>query len=164
MVRLLRMQGARPKYFHGAIGGNFRLDAIQAAVLRVKLPHLAGWIAARREVAARYRAMFAQARVPAELVLPGHVAGHIYTQFVIRAPRRDALRGALADAGVETLVYYPLPFHLQGCYADLGYGPGSFPHAEQAAGEVLALPMYPSLTAGEQAYIVERIAAFYARG
>lgn len=160
-LRALRVHGASPKYRHALIGGNFRLDALQAAVLRVKLPHLATWIAARRENAARYRELFANARVPAELRLPGHVPDHVYNQFVIRAPERDRLRTALAQAGVETAVYYPVPLHLQECYRELGYRPGSMPVAERAAEQALALPIYPDLGADRQAYIVQHIAAFY---
>jgi dTDP-4-amino-4,6-dideoxygalactose transaminase len=161
-MRVLRVHGARPKYFHDLIGGNFRLDAMQAAALRVKLPHLAAWTDARRQNAARYRDLFAAARIPAELRLPGHTAEHVYNQFVIRAPRRDALRDHLAGAGIATAVYYPVPLHLQRCYAELGHARGSFPVAEKASAEVLALPVYPSLSADQQAHVVDRIAAFYA--
>jgi dTDP-4-amino-4,6-dideoxygalactose transaminase len=162
-IRVLRVQGATPKYFHDHIGGNFRLDALQAAVLRVKLGHLAAWTRARRDNAARYRALFAAARVPAEIRLPTHTDEHVYNQFVIRAPRRDALRDFLAGAGVASAVYYPRPLHLQRCYAELGHGPGSFPVAERASVEVLALPVYPSLGADRQGHIVDRVAAFYSR-
>lgn len=162
-VRLLRNHGARPKYVHALVGGNFRLDALHAAVLRVKLPHLASWCQARRDNAARYRELFAAARVPAALRLPEDVPAHTYNQFVIRAPRRDALRDFLAAEGVATEVYYPLPFHMQRCFAELGYQEGAFPVAEAAAREVLALPIFPSLGAAQQAYIVDRVAAFYAR-
>ncbi len=160
-VRLLRTHGARPKYFHSVIGGNFRLDALQAAVLRVKLPHLAAWNRARRANAARYRQLFEQARVPAELRLPSDVPEHLYNQFVIRAPRRDALRAHLAASGVATEVYYPQPFHLQECYRELGYRVGAFPHAERAAAEVLALPIYPRLDEAQQTYVVKEIERFY---
>lgn len=162
-MRVLRMHGAQPKYYHHYIGGNFRLDALQAAVLRVKLPHLAAWTAARRANAARYRELFAAARVPPELRPPTHVPEHVYNQFVIRAPRRDELAAYLASAGVATAIYYPVPFHLQHCYADLGLGQGAFPVSERAAGEVLALPVYPSLTTDQQAYVVDTIETFYAR-
>jgi dTDP-4-amino-4,6-dideoxygalactose transaminase len=162
-LRLVRTHGARPKYVHDLIGGNFRLDALQAAVLRVKLPHLEAWNRARRANAARYRELFAAARVPAELFLPEDDPAHVYHQFVIRAPRRDALRGFLLESGVETEVYYPVPLHLQRCFAELGYREGAFPVAERAAREVLALPIHPTLSAEAQQYVVERIAAFYAR-
>lgn len=160
-LALLRSHGARPKYHHVALGGNFRLDALQAAVLRAKLPHLAAWTAARRAHAARYRALFAASRIPAELRLPVDEPGHVYHQFVIRAPRRDALRAHLAVAGIGTEVYYPSPLHLQPCFADLGYRAGAFPLAERACAEVLALPIQPALAADAQAYVVEQIAKFY---
>jgi dTDP-4-amino-4,6-dideoxygalactose transaminase len=160
-ARLLRTHGGRPKYHHHVVGGNFRIDALQAAVLRVKLPRLAAWSAARRANAERYRRLFSDARLPPELRLPDDAPGHIYNQFVIRAPRRDALREHLARAGVGTEVYYPVPFHLQPCFRDLGYAEGAFPEAEAAARESLALPIYPELTEAQQAHVVARIAAFY---
>ena len=160
-VRLLRAHGARPKYVHHQVGGNFRLDALQAAALAVKLPHLPAWTAARRAHADAYRARFAAARVPAELRVPEAAPGHIYNQFVIRAPRRDALRAHLAAAGVTTEVYYPLPFHLQPCFASLGYRAGAFPEAEAASREALALPIYPELAAADQEYVVACIEGFY---
>jgi dTDP-4-amino-4,6-dideoxygalactose transaminase len=162
-VRLLRTHGAQPKYVHGLVGGNFRLDALQAAVLRVKLPHLRAWCDARRVRAGRYRALFAAAKVPAELVLPEDVPEHIYHQFVIRAPRREELRRFLHESGVETEVYYPVPLHLQRCFADLGYREGAMPVSEAASREVLALPVHPGLAPDAQGYVVDRIAAFYAR-
>jgi dTDP-4-amino-4,6-dideoxygalactose transaminase len=161
-IALVRSHGARPKYHHLAVGGNFRLDPLQAAVLRAKLPHLAGWTAARRRHAAHYRALFAAARVPPELRLPAPHAAHVYHQFVIRAPRRDGLRAHLAAAGVGTEIYYPEPLHLQPCFEPLGYRPGAFPIAERACSEVLALPIHPRLTAEAQAFVVDQIAAFYA--
>lgn len=162
-IALLRTQGARPKYHHLAIGGNFRLDPLQAAVLRAKLLHLAAWNTARRGHAERYRALFAQARVPPELRLPAPHAAHVYHQFVIRAPRRDALRAYLSGAGVGTEIYYPEPLHLQPCFAELGYRAGAFPIAERACRDVLALPIHPMLAPDAQAFVVDRIAAFYAR-
>jgi dTDP-4-amino-4,6-dideoxygalactose transaminase len=159
--RLLRTHGGRPKYYHHVVGGNFRIDALQAAILRVKLPHLPRWTAARRANAERYRRLFAGARIPPELRLPGDAPGHIYNQFVIRAPRRDALREHLGRNGIGTEIYYPVPFHLQPCFRDLGYSAGAFPHSEVAAREVLALPIYPELTEAQQAYVVAQIASFY---
>jgi dTDP-4-amino-4,6-dideoxygalactose transaminase len=161
-VSLLRTHGGRPKYYHQAIGGNFRLDALQAAVLMVKLPHLAGWTEARRVNAQRYRAMFAAARLPPDLVVPSDAPDHIYNQFTIRAPRRDALRDHLTRAGIGTEIYYPVPFHLQACFADLGYRQGAFPHSERAAAEALSLPIYPELSSAQQDYVVGKIAEFYA--
>ncbi|HEX7597957.1 MAG TPA: DegT/DnrJ/EryC1/StrS family aminotransferase [Polyangia bacterium] len=161
-VALLRAHGSRPKYVHQLVGGNFRLDALQAAILRVKLPHLSRWTAARRINADRYRSLFAAtAGMPPELRVPQDVPGHIYNQFVIRAPRRDALREHLTKQGIGTEVYYPLALHLQPCFVDLGYREGAFPHAEAATKEVLALPIFPELTEVQQAYVVAQIAAFY---
>jgi dTDP-4-amino-4,6-dideoxygalactose transaminase len=158
-IALLRAHGARPKYHHVAIGGNFRLDALQAAVLHTKLAHLAGWTEARRAHARLYRELIAAASLPVE-PLPADPA-HVYHQFVIRAPRRDELRAFLAEAGIGTEVYYPEPLHLQPCFADLGYRTGAFPVAERACHTVLALPIQPTLTSDAQSYIVDRIAAFY---
>ena len=162
-VRLLRNHGMEPKYFHRIIGGNFRLDAIQAAVLRVKLPHLAGWTEGRRANADRYRQLFRDAGLDGAVRLPAERADryHIYNQFVIRIADRDGLKAHLDAAGVGTEIYYPVPFHMQECFASLGYKPGDFPHAEKAAAEVLALPIYPELTADHQRYVVDQIAAFY---
>ena len=161
-VTLLRTHGGRPKYYHQAIGGNFRIDALQAAVLSVKLPHLAGWTEARRANAQRYRGLFAASKVPAEVILPTDAPGHIYNQFSLRVPRRDALRAHLTKAQIGTEIYYPVPFHLQPCFADLGYKKGAFPHSERAADEALALPIYPELSLAQQQYVVDQIAAFYA--
>ena len=162
-VALLRVHGGRPKYYHQVIGGNFRIDALQAAVLAVKLPHLARWTEGRRANAARYRQLLAAAKLPAELVVPSDAPGHIYNQFTLRVPRRDALRDHLTKAQIGTEIYYPVPFHVQPCFADLGYQAGAFPHAERAAAEVLSLPIYPELTAAHQEYVVGKIAEFYAR-
>jgi len=162
-IALLRSHGARPKYEHHAVGGNFRLDALQAAVLRARLPRLGELAAARRAHADAYRARLAAARVPPELRPPAPHPAHVYHQFVIRAPRRDELRAHLAAAGVGTEVYYPLPLHLQPCFASLGYRPGALPVAERAAAEVLALPIHPALPAAALDYVVDQIAAFYRR-
>jgi dTDP-4-amino-4,6-dideoxygalactose transaminase len=162
-IALLRTQGARPKYHHVALGGNFRLDALQAAVLHTKLAHLARWTDARRANAARYRKLFAAAALPPELRLPAPQATHVYHQFVIRAPRRDALRAFLADTGIGTEVYYPEPLHLQPVFASLGYRAGAFPVAERACHGVLALPIHPALSQDHQSFVVDRIAAFYRR-
>jgi dTDP-4-amino-4,6-dideoxygalactose transaminase len=164
-LRLLRNHGMQPKYYHHVIGGNFRLDALQAAVLRVKLPHLAAWTAGRQRNAARYRALVAEAGLGEIVTLPVDAPHrtHIYNQFVIRVPERDALKTHLDGAGIGTEIYYPVPFHLQRCYANLGYPPGAFPHAEAAARTSLALPVYPELTLGQQAEVVAAIAQFYRR-
>lgn len=155
-ARVLRVHGAKPKYFHAFIGGNFRLDALQAALLRVKLPHLEGWHARRRDNAARYTQLFTAAGLPpARLTPPTAVhERHVYNQYVIRTDRRDALAAHLAEAGVATAIYYPKPLHLQQCFASLGYRAGDLPNAERACAEVLALPVYPEL--GEER--VQRIA------
>ena len=160
-IALLRGQGARPKYHHLAVGGNFRLDALQAAVLRAKLSHLSEWNERRRARAVRYRAAFAAAKMPAELRLPAQHPQHVYHQFVIRAPRRDELRRFLSDANIGTEVYYPEPLHLQPCFANLGYRAGSLPMAERACREVLALPIHPAMAPEAERYVVDRIAAFY---
>ena len=162
-LALLRNHGARPKYHHVALGGNFRLDAIQAACLRAKLPHLAAWTATRRAAAARYRDLFTAAGLSHTVALPPHGPGHVYHHFVLRTPHRDALRAHLTAAGIATEIYYPTPLHLQPCFADLGQGPGSLPHAEQAAAEVLAIPCHPHLTPEAQVHVVDHIAAFLRR-
>jgi len=163
-VALLRAHGSKPKYVHHLVGGNFRLDALQAAILRVKLPMLAGWTDGRRKNAERYRRLFASAKLPPEVIVPGDAAGHIYNQFVIRAPKRDALREHLTKHEIGTEIYYPLALHLQPCFAKLGYRPGAFPHAERATREVLALPIYAELTEAQQAFVVEQIAKYYGDG
>lgn len=161
LVRMIRTHGSEKKYHHEIVGANFRLDALQAALLRVKLPHLGRWAGARKDNADRYRALFAAAGLDL-ITLPPEPADrtHVYHQFVIRAPHRDALRASLSDVGIGTEVYYPVPLHLQPCFADLGYGKGDFPHAERAATEVLALPMFPGLTESQQGRVVDAIRAF----
>ena len=160
-VRVLRVHGGKPKYHHALIGGNFRLDALQAAVLRVKLKYLHRWTEARRRNAARYRKHFLAAGLLEWVELPEHRAGHIYNQFVIRCVRREELQKFLYTRSIGTEVYYPIPLHLQECFADLGYKRGDFPNSEKAAGEVLAIPIYPELTEGQQSYVVEAIREFY---
>ena len=161
-VRLLRNHGAEPKYFHKRIGGNFRLDALQAAVLRVKLPHLDRWTAMRRTNADRYDAMFADAGVTSGsgVTLPLRAPGrnHIFNQYVVRVPRRDAVRARLEAMGVGTEIYYPVPFHLQECFTPLGHKAGDFPAAEAAAAETLALPIYGELTEAQQRDVVQAVA------
>jgi len=164
-VRLLRNHGADPKYYHAKIGGNFRLDALQAAVLRVKAPHLGGWTDARRRNAERYRALLADSDLGRRVTLPVEPAGsfHIYNQFVIRGPRRDALREYLTAQRIGTEVYYPVPLHRQECFAGLGSPPDGFPHADAAAGTSVALPIYSELSEAQQREVVGAIAAFYSR-
>jgi len=161
-ARLLRNHGMHPKYYHHMVGGNFRMDALQAAVLRVKAPHLAQWTRGRRANAARYRELFAAAGLGDVVRLPTEPAEcfHIYNQFVIRTPGRDALKAHLDAQGVGNEIYYPLPFHLQPCFANLGYRRGDFPHAERAADESLAIPIYSELTAAQQQTVVGLVAEF----
>jgi len=161
-LRRLRVHGAKPKYFHAMVGGNFRLDALQAAVLNVKLPHLERWTAARRRNADRYDAMFAEAALPgARLRAPRRVVeGHVYNQYTIRTDRRDALRAHLAERKIGTEIYYPKPLHLQECFVHLGYARGALPEAEGAAEQVLSLPIYPELTEAQQRVVVDAVVGF----
>ncbi|MBI4496199.1 MAG: DegT/DnrJ/EryC1/StrS family aminotransferase [Deltaproteobacteria bacterium] len=161
-VRILRDHGMKPRYHHRLIGINSRLDALQAAVLRVKLGLLPVWTEARRRNAGRYRSLFQESGL-LEAILPREQAGcyHIFNQFVIRVGSREALRAHLRAEGIGTEVYYPVPLHLQECYRPLGYRPGDFPQAEQAARETLALPVYPELTLGQQRKVVRAIKKFY---
>lgn len=164
-IRRLRVHGSHPKYFHAVVGGNFRLDALQAAFLGVKLPHLEGWVAARRANAVYYDERFAAAGLPPErLRTPARKReGHSYNQYVIRTDRRDALREALTEAGISTAIYYPRPLHLQECFADLGYAAGDLPEAEQACDEVLAIPVGPNLTEARRARVADTIVAALSR-
>ena len=166
-VRLLRVHGASPRYYHRELGYNSRLDELQAAILRVKLKHLDHWNACRRLAAERYRQLFAAApglsdrvTLPVERI----ACRHVYHQYTIRAERRDALQAHLEQCGIGTAVYYPLPLHLQPVFQDLGYRPGALPATEQACAEVLSLPIYPELTAEQQEYVVARVEQFYAGG
>ena len=162
-LRLLRSHGAERRYFHSRIGGNFRIDALQAAILRVKLPHLDAWTEARRQNADRYRALFNEVDLGQTVVLPVEPPGfrHIYNQFVIRAPRRDALRDHLTSQGIGTEIYYPRPFHRQECFQATLSASGSFPVADATADTSLALPIFGELTADQQQYVVSSIAQFY---
>jgi dTDP-4-amino-4,6-dideoxygalactose transaminase len=172
----LRAHGSQPKYYHKVIGGNFRLDTLQAAVVSAKLRHLDDWTAARQRNAERYKRLFAEAGLevadssphrlkqnkPPHLLLPKTVAErHIFNQYVIRAAQRDQLRAALQEKGVGTEVYYPVPLHLQECFSYLGYEVGAFPESELAAAETLALPVYPELTEPQARYVVQCIAEFF---
>ena len=160
---ILRTHGSRPKYYHKLIGGNFRLDAFQAAVVSIKLKYLDQWTKARQENAQKYRALFSHAGLEDVVELPYEKEDrHIYNQFVIRVgERRDDLRGFLSDAGIGTEVYYPVPLHLQDCFSDLNYKKGDFPQAEHAALHTLALPIYPELSDDQIEYVVEKIKGFY---
>ena len=164
-ARLLRTHGMEPRYYHHLIGANFRMDALQAAVLRVKAPHLAGWTERRRANANRYRALFTEAGVLDFVTLPSEVPDryHIYNQFVIRTADRDGLKQHLDNAGIGTEIYYPVPFHLQPCFSYLGYRAGEFPVAERAAKESLAIPIYSELTVAQQQTVVGAVAEFVNR-
>lgn len=171
-VRLLRNQGQKPKYFSVIVGGNFRLDALQAAILRAKLPHLDGWTKARQSNAALYRKLFAQSKLrvsdgdlsgDAHLALPheNDSGRHIYNQFVIRTASRDALRESLAAAGIATEIYYPQPMHLQACFSEWGHRVGDFPEAERAALQTFGLPIYPELGSANIERVVGAIESFF---
>lgn len=162
-LTLLRGHGAKPKYYHKVVGGNFRLDALQAAVLRVKLPHLDTWTAGRQQNAATYRRLFAAAGLDRVIGLPAELPNvrHIYNQFVIRCPDRDGLMAQLKQHNIGHEIYYPVPMHIQECFADLGYRQGDFPHSEAAANETLAIPIYPELSEAMQQSVVAAIAQFY---
>jgi dTDP-4-amino-4,6-dideoxygalactose transaminase len=164
-LRAIRQHGGEVKYHHDVVGANFRIDALQAAILRVKLPHLDRWTAARRGNAERYEALFRNAELGERVTLPARSpdSTHIYNQFVIRVPERDRLRAHLQSNGIGTEVYYPIPLHVQPCFRELGYRTGSFPVAERAANEVLALPIYGELTEAQQSWVVESIRNFYRR-
>jgi dTDP-4-amino-4,6-dideoxygalactose transaminase len=161
-LQILRVHGGKPKYYHSVIGGNFRLDAIQAAVLRVKLKHLDDWTQARQRNAARYDALFAAAGLE-EVETPFVTKGvrHIFNQYVIRVPRRDDLRKFLTAKEVSTEIYYPVPLHMQKCFDYLGMRPEDCPKSVAAASSVLAVPIYPELAEDQQQYVVESIATFY---
>lgn len=164
-LRRIRSHGQAPGRRHEAaeLGGNFRLDELQAAVLRAKLPHLDAWNAARRRNAGRYRALLGAADLGDAVTLPEELPGrlHVFHHFVLRARDRDGLRAHLAARGIEAEIYYPVPMHLQECFAAWGYRRGDFPRAEAAAAEVLAIPVHPELAEREQDEVVEAIRSFY---
>ena len=161
---ILRVHGGKPKYYHALIGGNFRLDELQAAVLNVKLGYLDGWTAGRQKNAAFYDAAFARADLGGAVQTPFRAAGrHIYNQYVLRVRDRNPLRQHLMAAGVGTEIYYPVPLHLQKCFAYLAHSPGDFPESERAAEESVALPIYPELEEAQLQYVVDAVADFYRR-
>ena len=162
-LRVLRVHGSKPKYHHKIVGGNFRLDALQAAILRVKLKQLPAWTAGRRKNADRYRKLFGDAGLGREVVLPTDVPGHIYNQFVLRTENRDQLHSFLTERKIGTEIYYPVPLHLQECFRGLGYRKGDLPVSEEMAATTLAIPIYPELTEAQQRAVVDAIAAFYRR-
>ncbi|MGQ9798851.1 MAG: DegT/DnrJ/EryC1/StrS family aminotransferase [Ignavibacterium sp.] len=179
IIRIKRVHGGEPKYYHKVIGGNFRLDAIQAAVLRVKLPHLQSWSEKRQQNAKRYNQLFIEAELAEEpgktqfdsknkVLLPKAVyekSGvknyHIYNQYKIRVEKRDALREFMTKHEIGTEIYYPVPFHLQECFADLGYKKGDFPVSEFSANTSIALPIYPELSDEQLQYVVSVIKKFF---
>jgi dTDP-4-amino-4,6-dideoxygalactose transaminase len=170
-LRACRQHGMEPRYYHHFIGGNFRLDEMQAAILGVKLPFLDGWSAARRGVADIYREEFQRLDLTSHLSLPaepyrdrGLTNHHIYHQYVVRTSRRDALREHLTRREIGTAIYYPLGLHQQECFAYLGHSAGDFPETERAALETLALPVYPELSRDAQRYVAESIAEFFVQG
>lgn len=169
-MRILRVHGSKPKYYHKLIGGNFRLDTIQAAVLNIKLNYLDEWTRKRQENAIRYGELFKRSglvdrgnvRLPAPVYRESGVRHyHIYNQFVLRVDRRDALVAFLKQKEIGVEIYYPVPFHLQECFEYLGYREGDFPESERAAKETIALPIYPELTMEQQVEVVEAVTAFY---
>ena len=162
-LRVLRVHGGQPKYHHAVIGGNFRLDELQAAVLLVKFRYLDQWTTRRQENARSYSAAFAPASLQAFILTPRVLEGHrhIFNQYVLRVQRRDALKQHLAEAGIGTEIYYPIPLHMQACFAYLGHRPEDYPESVRAAKETLAIPIYPELTEAQKAYVAEIIASFY---
>jgi dTDP-4-amino-4,6-dideoxygalactose transaminase len=160
-LRVLRVHGGKPKYYHAMIGGNFRLDALQAAILSVKLKHLDNWTAGRQRNADRYDQLLADRC--ASISPPLRLAGgrHIFNQYTVRVSDRDGLRQHLNDGKIGSEVYYPIPLHLQQCFDYLGYKQGDFPVSEEAASSVISVPVYPELSAAQQRYVVDGIADFY---
>lgn len=164
-LKMLRVHGSRVRYYHDEVGVNSRLDELQAAILRVKLKYLDSWAAGRERNAKRYDALFRKAGIKGVVSIP-HIPKtnvSVYNQYVIRVKKRDELRAHLAQAGIGSEVYYPLPLHMQKCFKGLGCRRGSFPVSEAAAREVLALPIYPELTSAQQKYVVDTIAGFYGK-
>ena len=162
-LRVMRVHGGKPKYYHGLIGGNFRIDELQAAVLNIKLRHLDNWTRARQKNAMFYERAFTAAGLAGKVRIPQAQAGyrHVWNQYIVRAPRRDELRQYLAENGVGTEIYYPVPLHLQCCFTYLGYKVGDCPESERAANETLALPIFSELQEEQLAYVVACISSFY---
>jgi dTDP-4-amino-4,6-dideoxygalactose transaminase len=163
-LAMVRVHGMEPKYYHQLVGGNFRLDELQAVVLSIKLQHLDAWTLGRQENACFYFEAFERAGLKGTVTLPAALPGvrHIYNQFVVRFPQRDALKKYLGECGVGSEIYYPVPLHQQQCFAPLGYQAGDFPESERAAAETLALPIFPELSREQLQYVVDCIAHFYA--
>ena len=163
-LAMVRVHGMEPKYYHQLVGGNFRLDEIQAVVLSIKLQHLDAWTLGRQENACFYYEAFEHAGLKGTVTLPAALPGvrHIYNQFVVRFPQRDALKKYLGECGVGSEIYYPVPLHQQQCFSPLGYATGDFPESERAAAETLALPIFPELSREQLQYVVDCIAHFYA--
>lgn len=164
-MRLLRVHGAQPKYHHRLPGCNSRLDELQAAILRVKLEHLEAWTALRRDIAQEYNRILSNAGIAEDrlrLPVEPKYAFHVYHQYTVHTPNRDALQAFLKERGVGSTVYYPVPMHLQTVFGPLGYRPGDFPLAEAACREVLSLPMFPELTGDELKHVTTSVAEFFA--
>ena len=165
LLKIFRNHGSNPKYYHKYIGGNFRIDALQAAILLIKLKRLDSWSAGRQRNAADYRTLFAASKIADKVQLPvksSHNTRHIYNQFCIIVPEgtRDGLKQALLDAGVGVDVYYPVPLHMQECFTDLGYKEGDFPVSESVSDKIIALPIYPESTHEQREYVVSAIEEF----
>ncbi len=169
-IRILRVHGSKPKYYHSVVGGNFRLDELQAAILNVKMKYLDEWTRQRQQNARLYNKLFMESdlseksgmRLPEAVYADNGLENyHIFNQFIIRVKDRDGLRGHLQKSGIAAEIYYPVPFHLQKCFDSLGYREGNFPESERAAKETLALPIYPGLTQDQQKYVVDTINAYF---
>jgi dTDP-4-amino-4,6-dideoxygalactose transaminase len=164
-LSMIRVHGMEPKYYHQIVGGNFRIDELQAAVLVIKLKHLDDWSRGRQENACFYFGAFERAGLKQIITLPAALPGrHIYNQFVIRAPDRDALKNHLSASGVGSEIYYPVPLHRQQCFTGLGHVEGDFAESERAAAQTLALPIYPELAREQLQYVVDCIARFFGKG
>ncbi len=159
-LRVLRVHGSKPKYYHNFVGGNFRLDALQAAILEVKLKHLETWTIGRQRNAGLYDQAFASSKIGTPVPVWKSTSDrhyHIYNQYVIRIANRDKVQAALKTAGIGSEVYYPVPLHIQKCFINLGYKPGDFPESERAALETLALPIYPELAPEQLSYVIQKV-------